>query len=499
MSAAVRSSGFGLPSIGIAGEPRAVLLAIDDALLPLRSQLHRSLSRPQVRTAPVLMPRRDRSDLPDHLGTHFYGTVLHDGGRYRMWYYPVALGSAAGDLTQGPMCYAESEDGITWTRPSLGQVALNGSRDNNAIALPETKIEGITLIRDDDDPDPQRRYKLIYNPHTGDFWSIRTATSADGIIWKPGPALPVREFVEQASFYKHGGLYIVNAQTISPWHYSDGGAAMGRQGYAWVSPDFDTWLVETVESFTLPEPREPQDRGPRKPYDQVHLGVGAASFGTVLVGLYGLWHNREAFHEISCDLGLVVSNDGLLFREPVKGHAFIAASDSPVTPKPGAQYPTILAQANGILNVGGETRIYHGRWRNAPYGEDYYAEVALAIIGRDRWGALALNPDQSAGAVWSAPVTLPAGGCGVTLNAEGAGGIRIELANERFSLLPQFSGDQSGHTGEAGGLDCPVAWPAGDLTPLAGQTVRLRVHMERGTDPEPRLYAINLEACGATV
>jgi hypothetical protein len=43
----------------------------------------------------------------------------------------------------------------------------------------------------------------------------------------------------------------------------------------------------------------------------------------------------------------------------------LASADSPVTPLPDRTCPTILCQANGILNVSKETRIYHGRWRNA--------------------------------------------------------------------------------------------------------------------------------------
>ena len=59
------------------------------------------------------------------------------------------------------------------------------------------------------------------------------------------------------------------------------------------------------------------------------LGVGAAGFGNVMVGLYGCWHNKADFYEISGDLGLLVSNNGLTFREPVKGHIWLAAADSP--------------------------------------------------------------------------------------------------------------------------------------------------------------------------
>ena len=481
------------PTLGSAARD-ARLLAIDDTALPFRKNLSLHLTRPTVRPDAVLTPSRDNPRAPDHLSAHFYGTVLHEGGRFRVWYYSVSHGEAPGQLQQGPMCYAESDDGIHWTKPNLGQVEFRGSRENNAIALPDQLTEGVTLIRDDDDPDPARRYKLLINcKYPPKSWSVRPCVSADGLHWTTSPQVAIDDFVEQASFFKHGGLYLVHAKSISPYIWGEGGSRRGRTGMVWASPDFDTWVQAPAEAFALTEPQAAEARGPRQPYDQVHLGVGAASFGNVCVGLYGLWHNREYFHDISCDLGLVVSHDGVHFREPVRGHAFIRSQDSSAPPLDGQTFPTVLCQSNGILNVGDETRIYHGRWRNARYGDDYYAETALATLPRDRWGALALYDDAPSGVVWSAPIELPAGDTQVRLNAEGAAGIRVHLADESFHALPSFSGEQAGVPQAEAGLDCAVTWPSGSLAPLAGQRVRLQVTLERGAGRDPRLYAVYLE------
>ena len=70
--------------------------------------------------------------------------------------------------------------------------------------------------------------------------------------------------------------------------------------------------------------------------------------------------------------------------------------------------------------------------------------------------------------------------------------MRVEIADERFTPLPAFSGEQSGAAQIDGGLDCLVAWPAGSLAALAGQTVRLRVQVKRQGPSEPRLYAVYL-------
>jgi len=507
---------FRFPTTGVGCDRRALLLAIDDVLLPMRRGLCYYLSKPSVRAEPVLLPSHENPAAPDSHAAHFYGTVLEEGGKFRMWYYACHLGinadwppeqlaqaKAWGDgLQVGPLCYAESEDGLRWTKPALGQVLFKGTLENNAFALPNGEVATATVLRDDAEAFPQRRYKMIYNYYdkrecaapAERGGAIRTATSPDGIAWTAGPRLALETFLEHSSFYRHAGLYVVSGQKVGGYCPGEGGSTRGRQGCAHVSTDFDHWVQEHVEAFALPDPREADGRGFRKPYDQVHLGVGARSFGNVLVGLYGRWHDKPRFGDISCDLGLVVSNEGLHFREPVKGRVFIAGDESLVTPAPGKDYPTILCQAHGILNVGDQTRIYHGRWRNAPYMEDastaseYWAEVALATLPRDRWGALGLAPEAQEGTVWSAPVTLPEGGCALSLNADGADGMRVEVADENFHLLEGLAGVPEGK----GGIECAVRWSKGDLAALAGQTVRFRVHLKR-QDVEPRLYALYLD------
>lgn len=485
------------------------------------------MSKPSVRLEPVLTPRRGDPKAPDNMMACFYGTVLHEDGRFRMWYYAChfAEGTAPlgaigpGDARQGPACYAESDDGIRWTRPDLGQFEFMGTKNNNGIQLPLEKypgstraVEGITLIKDEQDPDPKRRYKLLYNPRHKvrgrESFTVRGATSADGLHWTAAPEIAVESFMEQGSFYKHNGLYIVNGQSAS---LGEAGRFRGRQGNAFVSPDFDNWVEAVAESFLLPDPpgvKQPEDlnsrpnwgqaqRGPdESAYDQVHLGVGATSFGSVVVGLYGLWHQRGwGEGGTTADLGLVLSHDGLFFEEPVIGHVYISHKDSPVTPMPGRNYPNILCQGNGILNVGDQTLIYHGRWRNADEpSPDNYCEIALATLPRDRWGALGLNPGATEGAVWSAPIRLPAATTRILLNADGTQDMRVEIADDRFSLHEGYSGDNSGTASLPAGLDCPVTWPKGDLSKLAGKTIRLRISFDKKGKEQSRLYAVYLRA-----
>ena len=483
-----------------------LLLAIDDHLLPFKRNLGYYLSKPRVHEGPVVVPSADDPRAPDRRAAHFYGTVMHDEGRYRMWYYGQPR-EAPGVHDTCFVCYAESDDGITWTKPPLGQVEVGGSTQNNALALPGKVLYGATVIKEDDDPDLQRRYKLVATTTqeqgaVADRFgqpvsTLNTATSPDGLHWRPRPGWPIDVFAEHGCLFKFNGLYVVIAQGIFTGG-GEGGSEHGRQGYTWVSPDFDEWLQGWGEGFMLPEPADPAQRGfNESKYDQVHMGVGATVFDNVVVGVYGLWHQGGQFEGIhpdtSGDLGLVISNDGLHFREPVSGHVYISCHDSVVTPAPGKEYPTLLCQSNGILNVGDETRIYHGRWRHAGPTADYYAETALAILPRDRWGALGLFPKESEGWVWSAPLTVPDGGCRITLNAYGAEQMRVEVSDDRFKPLPTHSGANSGTVAVGDPLASEVTWSGADLKALAGKSVRLRIGVKRGPVADPRFYAAYID------
>ncbi len=492
--------GFVFPSIDVSVRDRAVLLAIDDVALPMRKNVCYYMVKPTVRPEPVLIPSRNSLLAPDFTATHFYGTVLRDGGHFRMWYYSISPAEKPGDLLEGPICYAESADGLRWIKPRLGQVEFKGSRDNNALALPGRLTEAALVVKDVGDPDPARRYKMAYQeiqPH-GRFYSLRTATSPDGLRWTAGPVSPIDEGLEPCAFYMFAGRYIVNAH-FAPYGVSEGGFQAGRQGHAWFSLDFKRWLPESAASFALPEPADGKQRGLDKPYDQVHLGTAAFSYGNAMVGLYCVWHARpksgDWFGEetTSGDFRLVISHDGLRFHEPVNGYTFLAGTNSPATPVPGKSLPTILCQANGILNVGDETWIYHGRWRNGVVeGGDYYAEVGLATLPRDRWGALGLFPAKLEGTVWTFPVRLPADGCEVRVNAEGASGISVEIADENFECLPAFSGVNEGKPAAPGGLEVPVRWAGHSLSKLGAKTVRFRIHLRGSEKTTPRLFAMYL-------
>ena len=63
-------------------------------------------------------------------------TIFEDDGLYRLYYTVYDGGNSQGRVekpTTYMLCYAESKDGASWVKPSVGTVEFEGSKDNNLV------------------------------------------------------------------------------------------------------------------------------------------------------------------------------------------------------------------------------------------------------------------------------------------------------------------------------------------------------------------------------
>lgn len=161
-------------------------LMIDDYLIDsmsdsLRLQMHRPIRR---NVALV-------TDAPWEGNACAYSSLFHDGEKYRMYYTANHYVNRNGRIDEPHgrhVCYAESVDGIQFTKPKLGLVEFDGSKQNNIVLGPETipgvRIDpGHTTIIKDTNPDcpPDARYKaLVRSPVKGEV-GLFALKSADGL------------------------------------------------------------------------------------------------------------------------------------------------------------------------------------------------------------------------------------------------------------------------------------------------------------------------------
>jgi hypothetical protein len=458
-----------------------VCFAFDDHAIPWRHNLKLTLvqagkhpQNPVVRCGP--------EGAPDHGHAIIYGSVIQIGGKFRMWY----LGMIQRKIERGqapgwwrPMCYAESEDGIHWTKPELGLVEFNGNKRNNICLIESDPFslsrvnDFLSVLHDPEDPDPARRYKVAYiahlpfedvrggrsalGPNESRWCSAVCATSADGLSWRVAGDRPVNsggERFEVAGLYRFGGSYYITGQLLSPWTATPDGRDVGRVMLAFRSPDFVNWSRVPSLAFARPG----QLLATPIPGQQTHMGAGMWNRGNVIVGLYGQWQDgpkekpKGSTHlwGTRIDLGLVLSNDGVAFREPVP--------DFKVIPRGGeGEWDSIaLLQGHAFANVGERTYIWYSHWDCE--GQFRSQEIGLATLRRDGFGYLSARTAGAPAQCVTRHVEAADAMQGVFVNAEGVSAeapLIVELLDEADRPIAGYSSKLT-----VSGTRVPAGWGA---------------------------------------
>ncbi|NUQ64871.1 MAG: hypothetical protein HUU20_20600, partial [Pirellulales bacterium] len=152
---------------------------MDDFLIDSLKNVRLELQHPQPQEIALVC------DQPWEGNTCIYFRIIPDGGRFRMWY----MGSRWNLEPEDPkhptpshpyfICYAESEDGIHWTKPDLGLFEFQGSKKNN-ICVTEI-YDNFTPFKDANPQcPPEAKYKAIGQSKDG----LVAWRSPDGIHWK---------------------------------------------------------------------------------------------------------------------------------------------------------------------------------------------------------------------------------------------------------------------------------------------------------------------------
>lgn len=180
----------------------------------------------------------------------FYPAIVYDGDLYRMYYRAQPSGSHRSPLAS--LGYAESEDGITWTKPDLGLVSLDGSTDNNLIfsfADPGTHSFAAFYDRNPS-ASQQARYKAIGIERTEDdtLWVLMAFQSADGREWTLMQEDPV--FTDGAFDSLNVAFWSEAEEQYVMYFRSKSGGHTGVRGVSrTTSSDFINWSSPVVMDF----------------------------------------------------------------------------------------------------------------------------------------------------------------------------------------------------------------------------------------------------------
>jgi len=404
-----------------------------------------------------------------------YVTVFRDGDRLRMYYRGLPLAGADGSSNE-VTCYAESVDGVNWTKPELGLYEVSGTMANNVVLAdlaPYSHNFAPFLDVRPGVPDDERYKALAGTSKTG----LVAFASGDGLQWRK---LADDAVITEGAF---------DSQNVAFWSESEGRYLSYfrvfhngvRSITRTTSPDFRVWSRPELMGYggAPPEHLYTNQTQPYVRAPHIYLAVAARFMpGRRVVSVVEAESlGGEAAYSGDCsDVVLLSSRGGAVYDRSFM-EAFI---------RPGLGLENWTSRTNypacGVVEAGdGALSVYVQR----RYGQLSH-HLQRFVLRAD--GFVSMHGSYEGGSFVTKPIRFSGASLHLNGSTSAAGGIRVEVQDADGSALDGF-GANACDEWIGDWIDRKVSWAGrSDVSALAGKTVRLRFVL-RDAD----LFAIKFE------
>ena len=481
-------------------------LLVDDYVVASKNNVVRALGKPTKRgvvmTASVPTDFHPTRQFPNgfpetgHNGVGYRTTVLWNGQQEK---FQMLYRASAENLT----AYAESTDGITWTKPLIaddGQSNLITYRGKTR----GTFYEASFMIDPTLPWNHPEKYKAAFNPGNT---MCAIAHSADGIHWNGynnGESVTGRAADTQNQILRDpiGHRYLLVTRTDLG---AEGGRAEFRASRIMVHETGNDLRSHPTAWTTLVTVAIDDPSGAKTPsgvdvyqmeamtvwvYENVYFGLMRVLAAGELTGGAGAGPDPDPDARPETDVidfFIGTSRDAVSFdmswvhaREPLVERGSAGSFDR-----------SLIMAASEILTRGDEHWIYYQgedcQHHGARSPESKGGQIGLATLRLD--GFVCLEARDRRGQVTTRPFKLE----GVTLevNVDASGGsVHVEILDATGGPVAGFSGEQAVRYTGVDELRLVTQWENHrDLSTLMGKTIRLRFHLNNA-----KLYAFQLQS-----
>ena len=410
-----------------------------------------------------------------------YITVIHDETlkKFRMYYRGNAgvADGASGECT----CYAESDDGIRWTKPKLGLHEIGGSRDNNVMLanMPPFTSNFSPFLDHHTGVPAEERYKALAGLG-GKFGGLSAFASGDGMHWRKmheGPVL------------SKGGAF--DTQNVSFWSeaeqcyaayfriFTGGGTdeKTGKpMGVRWMSratsQDFIHWSTAVAMTSDRPlfdhiyvNQTQPYFRAP-------HLYIATAARFMQGKAVLSAEEKSQLADDTKKYPALVQDCSEAVLMTSRAGTTKYDRTFMEALIRPGLDFRNWTSRSNypacGIVQT--------GKAELSMYVEQQYGQTTAQLrrftLRLD--GFASLHADYAIGEMITKPLTFTGSELHLNLATGAAGSVAVEIQDAAGQPIPGFAlADCTAITGDD--TDRVLTWKSGaNVSALAGKAVRLR-------------------------
>ena len=405
------------------------------------------------------------TDEPWEGNTSAYYTIFQDGPLYRMYYRGSHFDEKTRKATHPQVvCYAESSDGVNWTKPKLGLIEFDGSKENNIVA------EGLGSHNfapfKDANPDchPGAKYKAMGSGKAKAKRGLFAFKSPDAIHWSlmaDEPVITKGAFDSQnlAFWDPASGVYraywriftssVTTGKTSKPGGFRAIRTATSENFLDW-GPHADLTYGDAPDEHLYTNAICPYPRAPH-----------------ILIGFPTRYHPERGSQ---VEPTLMASRDGHTFHrwlEPV----------IPVTAPKDRDGNRSNYMAWGLVQLPGNKK------ECSVYASEAYYTGPDSRLRRFTYrvdGFVSLRALPAGGQLITKPLVFDGKQLVINFATSGAGSVRVEIQDAAGTPIPGFTlADSSEITGDQ--IEQVVTWKQGPtVSKLAGRPVRLRFVLKDG-------------------
>jgi hypothetical protein len=387
------------------------------------------------------------ADKPWEGNTSVYYTVFRDGKLYRMYYRGPHFDTEKRQTAHREVVsYAESKDGIHWTKPELGLFEFEGSKANN-IVWDGLGTHNFAPFKDANPETPDdARYKALAGGRGG----LLAFQSPDGIHWSLMAERPV---ITDGAFDSQNLAFwdAERKEYRAYWRIFKGGVRDIRTA---TSKNFADWAPWADLDYG-DAPKEHLYTNAILPYERApHILIG-----------FPTWFLPKTQQ---VEPTFMTSRDGRVFRRWTEA---LIPLDAPQD-RDGNRSNYM---AWGLVQLPGNDRQY------SMYASEAYYTGPAGRLRRFTYrvdGFVSLRGSARGGALVTRPLVFQGAKLVVNSVTSGRGSVSVEIQDAKgkpidgFSLAEckQFRGDS---------IEQVVTWKTGaDLAAIAGKPVRLRFQLK---------------------
>jgi len=470
-----------------------------------------------------------------HIGK--YGTVLEDRGMFHMWYMAhtkiAPAGGAAESGGRAYVCYAQSRDGVSWSKPKLGLAQTFPGAEPNIVVgwgaggFPENMEDSANVFIDPNAPAAER-FKLgvrhVTETKEPGRFGLHLLASPEGITWtmkqrdvlnywSPMPHLDTENIIfwdPARKTYRAYARYNIRP----PWGGRSRAIAYGEAASLDKLPHIEDMLVLLANDGLDPRIYNPAKGREERlldyytnatllyPWAENAYFMFPSVYFHFAKELGGAFSAQAPTNGGVNDIRFAASTDGVTWRR-FDRRAFVRLGLH------GTWDAREIYLLHGVLPEGdaGMRLYYFGSDRAHGWGRDERNQQLMRAAGvapvvdtsgvgmlqLRRDGFVAARADYSGGEFRTPTLTFAGDELVLNLDTSAAGDLRVELCDEIGVPIEGFTLADSDRIHTTNQVNRRVTWKGkSDVSRLAGKPVQVRFVM-RDTD----LYALQFRAAGA--